>query len=284
MAKTIRDPATFAIATLGDIFGVVPRMLRRVGGHDAAPAVRPITLSDLKAALRAGIDDLGAFRSDVVFVCVIYPAVGILLAWVTYQRDLLPLLFPLLAGFTILGPIGAVGLYEMSRRRAEGRSAQWSDGLALLSHPSTGPIALMGAILLLLFLLWIGAAALIYAATLGPALPEGPIDLVTRSVTTGAGWAMIVIGFAVGAVFASVALSISFVSLPLLVDRDVGLVPAIVTSVRAAAASPGPVAVWGLVVAFGLAIASIPALLGLIVVFPVLGHATWHLYRRVVAD
>ncbi len=282
--KTIRDPATYLVATLGETFGLMPRLLGRIGGSIEAPEVRAITVADLRAALRAGLDDLAAFRSDVIFVCLLYPAIGLVLAWFTFNQDLLPLFFPMLAGFTILGPICAVGLYEMSRRRDAGRDANWSNGLALLGSASVGPIALVGGLLLLIFIVWILVAWLIYAVTLGPEPPAGIFELVLQSLGTGTGWVMIIVGFAVGAVFAAAALCVSFVSLPLLVDRDVGFRAAIATSVAAARASPGPVALWGLFVALSLAVAAIPALLGLIVVFPLLGHATWHLYRRAVVD
>ena len=101
--------------------------------------------------------------------------------------------------------------------------------------------------------------------------------------TTGAGWAMIVAGNTVGFLFAVLVLTISVVSFPLLLDRDVGLYTAVATSVRAVVKNPGPMAVWGLIVAVGLAVGSLPALLGLVFVMPILGHATWHLYRKVVA-
>ncbi|CAM4168211.1 DUF2189 domain-containing protein [Palleronia rufa] len=283
MVNTIRDPGTVALSTLGAAFAIVPKLLGKMTGSSAAPQVRSLTRSDLRAALAAGIDDLAAFRSDVLFVCLLYPTIGLVIAWAAFDRDVLPLLFPLLAGFTIVGPVAAVGLYEMSRRRASGEPTSWADGFRLLSSPSLMPILAVGAILFVLFLLWIGAAALIYGATLGPEPPRGLVDLLRGTLTTPAGWAMIVVGFAVGAVFAAVALTISFVSLPLLVDRDVGLVAALTTSVKAASASPGPVAAWGVIVAVCLALAAIPALLGLIFVFPILGHATWHLYRRIVA-
>ena len=100
--------------------------------------------------------------------------------------------------------------------------------------------------------------------------------------TTGAGWALIVVGIGVGFLFAVLVLTISVVSFPMLLDRDVGLFTAVATSVLAVVTNPVPMAVWGLIVAGGLVLGSLPALLGLIVVMPVLGHATWHLYRKVV--
>ncbi len=283
MAKTIGNPGSFAIRAIGDIFGVVPRVLRRIGGHsEAVPELRPITLADIRFALRAGIDDFLAFRSDVLFACLLYPLIGLILARFAFQADLIPLIFPLLAGFALVGPVVAIGLYEMSRRRARGDEARWSDGFAVLQSPSLGPIVALGAILFAIFVAWMSSAALIYLATLGPEPPAGLVDLVTRAVSTPAGWTMTIAGMLVGFLFACLVLSISILSFPLLVDRDVGLINAIVTSIRLAAANPGPVAIWGLIVAVSLAVASIPALLGLVAAIPILGHATWHLYRRAV--
>lgn len=283
MAKTIGNPGSFAINAIGEVFGVVPGFLRRLGGHvDAVPELRTITTADVRAALRAGFDDFLAFRSDVIFACLLYPVIGLLLARFAFHADLLPLLFPLLAGFVLIGPVTAIGLYEMSRRRARGDEARWSDGFAVLHSPSLGPLLALGAILFVIFAAWMGAAGLIYLATLGPEPPAGLRDLVGRALGTPAGWIMTIAGFGVGFLFACLVLAISVVSFPLLIDRDVGLVNAIVTSVRLSAANSGPVALWGLIVAITLAVASIPALLGLIAAIPILGHATWHLYRRAV--
>lgn len=283
MAKTIGNPGSFAINAIGEVFGVVPGILRRFGGQrDAVPELRAVSTTDIRAALRAGFDDFLAFRSDVIFACLLYPVIGLVLVRFAFRAELIPLIFPLLAGFALIGPVAAIGLYEMSRRRARGDEARWSDGFEVLRSPSIGPILALGAILFVIFAAWMGAAALIYLATLGPEPPAGLLDLIGRALGTPAGWIMTVAGFGVGFLFACLVLAISVVSFPLLIDRDVGLVNAIVTSVRLAAANPGPVALWGLIVAITLAVAAIPALLGLIVAIPILGHATWHLYRRAV--
>jgi uncharacterized membrane protein len=137
-------------------------------------------------------------------------------------------------------------------------------------------------VLLAIFLLWLAAAYAIYLVTLGPEPPTGVGSFVRDVFMTAAGWALIVVGVAVGFLFALLVLTISVVSFPLLLDRDVGLYAAVATSIRAVAANPGPMAVWGLIVAGGLVLGSIPVFLGLIIVMPVLGHATWHLYRKVV--
>jgi uncharacterized membrane protein len=246
------------------------------------PAVRRIKAADLRDVLTRGLEDFGAYRSDVIFIGLIYPLVGILLAWLTFGYQLLPLLFPLASGFALVGPIAAVGLYEMSRRREQGDRISWIDAFGVIRSPGFGAILVLGLVLLAIFLLWLLAATLIYQLTLGPEPPVSITAFVREVFTTSAGWTMTVVGVGVGFLFASLVLAISVVSFPLLLDRDVGLYSAVSTSIRAVATNPGPMALWGLIVAGGLVIGLLPAFLGLIVVMPVLGHATWHLYRKVV--
>jgi uncharacterized membrane protein len=251
-------------------------------GDASLPAVRRIELADLADVLASGLRDFGAYRTDVIFLCIIYPLAGLILASVAFGYDMLPMLFPLASGFALIGPIAAVGLYEMSRRREQGVEITWADAFGVVSAPAFGAILVLGLILLAIFLLWLAAAYAIWLMTLGPE-PPASIDAFAQQVfTTGAGWTMIAAGVGVGFLFALLVLAISVVSFPLLLDRDVGLRTAVATSVRAVLTNPGPMAAWGLIVAGGLVLGSIPVLLGLIIVMPVLGHATWHLYRKVV--
>ncbi|WP_119458807.1 DUF2189 domain-containing protein [Rhodospirillaceae bacterium SYSU D60014] len=250
--------------------------------HVPVPAVRRIEAADLKDVLVKGLGDFGAYRTDVIFLCLIYPIVGVFLARLTFGYDMLPLLFPLAAGFALIGPVAAVGLYEMSRRREQGIDITWVDAFGVVRSPGFGSIVLLGLLLLAIFLLWLAAAYGIYALTLGPEPPASVNAFIRDIFTTSAGWAMIGVGVGVGFLFALLVLTISVVSFPLLLDRDVGLATAVRTSIRAVLMNPGPMALWGLIVAGGLAIGSIPVFLGLIIVMPVLGHATWHLYRKVV--
>jgi len=253
------------------------------GSRDIAlPTVRRIRTSDLKAVLMRGLADFEAYRSDVIFICLIYPLVGILLAWLSFGYHFLPLLFPLASGFALLAPVAAVGLYEMSRRREQGHRIGWIDAFGVVRSPGFGAILVLGLVLLAIFVLWMLAAVVIYQLTLGPEPPLSITAFVRDVFTTSAGWTMIVVAVGLGFLFALLVLAISVVSFPLLLDRDVGLYGAVSTSIRAVAANPGPMAVWGLIVAGGLVIGMIPAFLGLIIVMPVLGHATWHLYRKVV--
>ena len=254
----------------------------QVSPDSPLPVIRRIGVTDLRDVLARGLDDFGAYRTDVIFLCIIYPVIGLVLARFAFQYDMLPLLFPLASGFALLGPVAAVGLYEMSRRREQGVNTNWAQAFGVIRSPSFGAIVVLGLLLLAIFLLWLVAAQAIYLVTLGPEPPSSIATFVRDVFTTGAGWALIVVGVGVGFVFALVVLLISVVSFPLLLDRDVGVRIAVWTSVRAVVANPGPMAAWGLIVAGGLVIGAIPLFLGLIIILPVLGHATWHLYRKVV--
>ncbi|HEX9490719.1 MAG TPA: DUF2189 domain-containing protein [Stellaceae bacterium] len=263
--------------------GSAGRAVRGAAADRHAPlAVRRIVVADLRDVLARGFDDFGVSRADVIFLCVIYPIVGLLLARLVVGYEVLPLLFPIASGFALIGPVAAVGLYEMSRRREQGIAVTWADAFGVVRSPSYGAIALLGLLLLAIFLLWLAAAWAIYALTLGPAPPDSIAGFMRDVLTTPAGWALIAVGIGVGFLFAVLVLAISVVSFPLLLDRDVGLVTAVQTSIRAVAANPAPMAVWGMIVGGALVLGSLPAFLGLVIVMPVLGHATWHLYRKVV--
>jgi len=254
-------------------------------GSDASPTlpeVRKIDLADLKEALAKGIDDFRAFPTHVVFLSIIYPIVGIALARLTLSYDFLPLLFPLATGFALVAPVAATGLYELSRRRELGLDVQWKDAFGARQSPSIDAITALGGLLLAIFVLWIAVAQAIYVATFGYAPAATIPNFLSQVFTTPQGWTLIVVGNAVGFLFAVTVLTISVVSFPLLLDREVGAVVALLTSVRSVLRNPLPMAAWGLIVAALLLIGSLPLFFGLAVVMPILGHSTWHLYRAVV--
>jgi uncharacterized membrane protein len=245
-------------------------------------AVRRIRPADLVDALAKGWDDFLAMPSHAVFLCLVYPIIGIALAGLTLGYALLPLLYPLAAGFALIGPFAAIGLYELSRRREAGVEVSAHDALGVLHSPSIGAIVALGILLMLLFMIWVAVAHAIYVANFGYAAPASIGQFLHDVFATPAGWNLIIIGNGVGLLFAVVALAFSVVSFPLLLDRDVGAAVALVTSARAVLANPLTMALWGLIVAVLLFVGSLPAFLGLTVVLPVLGHATWHLYRKVI--
>lgn len=249
----------------------------------ASPRVRRIGLDDLRIALARGLEDFAANRTDVLFLCVIYPVVGIILGSLASGYGVVPLLFPLASGFALVGPLAAIGLNEMSRRRETGAEISWVDAFGVLRAPSIGAIAGLGLLLVAIFLLWLLTAQAIYDLTLGPKPPVSFAAFAHDVIATVPGWIMIVAGIGIGFLFALLVLAISVLSFPLLLDHNVRLETALATSIRAVRNNKRTMAIWGLIVAGGLVLGSLPLLLGLIVVMPVLGHATWHLYRRVVA-
>lgn len=248
----------------------------------AVPEVRRVTLADLRDALRKGAEDVGALRDDVLFIGLIYPLAGLVLAAAASNTNLLQMLFPLASGFAIVGPVAATGLYEMSRRREQGEHVTWVDAFKVFSSPAIGSIVWMGLVLLALFGLWLGVAYQIGVATLGPEAPPTPRVFMDQVFRSGASATLILGGVGVGFLFAALAFVLSVVSVPLLLDRDVGLWIAIRVSLRAVIANPIPMIAWAAIIAGALALGSIPLLVGLILVVPLLGHASWHLYRKVV--
>ncbi len=244
--------------------------------------VRHISVGDVMDAVIQGHEDFHASRTDVVFLCFLYPILGFALAWMASGDELVQLLFPLASGFALVGPLAGIGLNEMSRRRELGAEVNWSDAFGVLRAPSIGAIAMLGTILVVIFLAWLAVANAIYLVTLGPAPPVSLGGFVHDLFYTRAGWEMIVLGCGLGFLFAVVVLCISVVSFPLLLERKIGLGTTIRTSISVVRTNPVPMAVWGMIIAGGLVLGSIPIFLGLVVVLPVLGHATWHLYRKVV--
>ena len=252
-------------------------------GHDAArPAVHRLDAADIRDALRKGFADFGAYRTDVVFLCLLYPVVGLILSRLIWGFGMLPLIFPLASGFALIAPFFAIGLYEMSRRRELGIDKGWADAFGVLQSPSLGGIMALGLMLFAIFGLWLMVAHIIWLLTLGPEAPGSLGSFVNDVLTTEAGWAMAIIGVGVGFLFALLVLTVSVVSFPMLIDRDVGVGTATIMSYEVVRANPRPMALWGLIIAAGLVLGAIPLLIGLAVVFPVLGHTTWHLYRKAV--
>ena len=281
----VENPFEFVIEKLGwaasDIGrAVLPNPTRHIG--EAVPVVQKITVSDLWDSLKKGVADVGALRDDILFIGLIYPLAGLVLARLAFSLDLLPLVFPLASGFAIIGPVAAIGLYELSRRRELGDHVTWLDAFGVFRSPAIMSIVGLGLILLAMFFVWLGVAFQIYLINLGGPAPQ-TLAAFERSVfQTGGGWAMIAEGFGVGFLFALAAFAISVVSFPLLLDRDVSMWRAIGTSLRAVKTNPGVMLVWGAIVAGSLALGSLPALVGLIFVVPMLGHASWHLYRKMI--
>jgi uncharacterized membrane protein len=246
------------------------------------PKVRSIGLGDLRDVLAKGLDDFRAMPTHVIFLGLLYPVIGLLLFRAVFGYDLIPLLYPLAAGFPLIGPFAAIGLYELSRRRELGLDTSWKHAFDIVHSPSLRPICLLGGLLLVIFTVWLATAHAIYEARFGDYEPTTLGEFARRVLFTPQGQDLILVGNAVGFLFAALAFALSVVSFPLLLDRNVGVIGAIITSIRTILRNPVVMVVWAIFIAGLLLLGSLPFFLGLAVVVPVLGHSTWHLYRKVI--
>ncbi len=246
------------------------------------PVVHKIGIADLKDVLVKGLADFNAMPTHLVFFAMIYPIVTIIFARTYGGYDLLQYAFPLLAGYTLIGPVVAVGMYELSRRRELGLDCSRMKAFHILQRKSIRPISMLGLLLMVIYLVWLFTAQAIFVKNFGTVGPLSITEFAFDIFTTDAGLALIVVGSGAGFIFAAVVFTLSVISFPMLLDRDVGLITAVGTSIRAVIANPVVMGVWGVIVAYIMLIASLPFFIGLGVALPVLGHATWHLYRKVV--
>jgi uncharacterized membrane protein len=234
----------------------------QAGPISEAIPVRRIGSADLLDALRQGMADFWSSPTHLVFLGLMYPIIGIFFAGLAFGYNMLPILFPLMSGFALVGPIAAIGLYEISRRKEQGLDISWQSMADLFRSPAMGSIAAVGVLLMVIFLAWLMTAQALYQSLFGWHAPESMSAFLSEVFTTRNGWWLIIAGNALG--------------------RNVGAIPAILTSIRAVAANPGPMLLWAVIIGALLFVGFIPLFIGLAVVLPVLGHATWHLYRRIV--
>ena len=245
------------------------------------PSIRKIGLGDLRSALAAGVEDFLAMPSHVVFLSIVYPVFGLFVALISADRDVMPLLIPLTTGFALIGPFAALGLYELSRRREFGLDVSWKHAFAIWHAPSRASIAILASGLLMILLAWLFVAHTLYQVLdVDPAVSL-PRFFYTLFMTSK-GQTLLIAGATSGFLFAAVVLAVSVVSFPILLDRNISAANAVLTSLRVVRLNPVPISIWGIIVALALALGSIPLFVGLPVVIPVIGHATWHLYRHLV--
>lgn len=249
---------------------------------ERAIAVRAITLADVMIALRKGASDFWERPSHYLFLVIIYPVMGIVLAAWTTGGPLFPLLYPLVVGFALLGPLAAIGLYEISRRREVGLDDSPAHALQVLRSPARGAILRLGLLLAVLFVLWLMTANALYGAIFGASQPTSLSALIGVVFTTPQGWSLLLLGNLAGLGFALIALSTTVIAFPLLLDRGGSASQAVRTSLQAFSVNPLPLLGWGVIVTVLLALGSIPFFVGLALVLPILGHATWHLYRAMI--
>ena len=248
----------------------------------AEPAInlRQLTLSDIAMALRAGARDFRRAPQFGLFFSAVYVVGGFVLIWVGAGHVSWTLATSL--GFPLIAPFAAAGLYEVSRRMEAGQPLEWRAILGIVWNERTRQLPWLGAIIVIYFLFWTFLAHMIFALFMGLTTMTN-ISASLDVFMTPNGLAMIGVELGVGAILAFVLFSMTVVSLPLVLDREVDFVTAMLTSMKAVRENLFVMLVWAMVIAVLSLVALLPWFLGLMVVLPILGHATWHLYRKVVA-
>ena len=247
------------------------------------PAIHSVRAAELSAVLKLGTADFVAKPTHGVFITLIYGLIAVFTALIGLGENFLPLLFPLLAGTAIIGPLAASGLYELSRRREQGLDYSWHHVFDVVHAPSRWGIAAMGVVLAILFAAWLMTAQMLYGAFFTGAQPDSLLVMLEQVFTTSAGWKLLIAGTAIGFIYSVVVYAATVVSLPMMLHHKVGLGRAVLTSIRVVQKNWRAMAAWYCIVVAMVLLGSVPLLLGLAVVVPILGHATWHLYRKTVS-
>jgi uncharacterized membrane protein len=246
------------------------------------PVVRRVTAADIAEALSQGLRDFQAMPLYGLAFGALYAAGGIAILLCLTAFGMVYLAYPLAAGFAMIGPFVATGLYEVSRRREARLPVSFAAIWAIVRTRSE--IGWMAFVTLFVFVIWMYQVRLLIALLLGLNASFSSLQaFITVVLTTNEGLLFLVIGNAVGAALSLILFSLTVVSFPLLLDRDVDFVTAMITSVRAVVTSPLPMIGWAALIVVLLAVSAVPYFLGLLVTLPVLGHTTWHLYRRIIA-
>ena len=246
------------------------------------PEVMHVELSDLRASVKAGWQDfLDAPQYGLLFACI-YVIGGWLIYFAVTGAGQLWWTLPAAAGFPILGPFIACGLYDVSRRLEAGLPMDMHQTMLVIFRQKDRQIPSMAAVIVVFFLFWNFLSHMIFALFLGNAVMTN-VSSSLAVFLSPAGLTMLVVGTAVGAVFSTLLFCLTVVSLPMLLEREVDFVTAMLTSFAVVMESPVVMLGWGAFIAVALFAAMVPGFLGLLIVLPILGHASWHLYRRAVS-
>ena len=250
-------------------------------GPDPLPEIGHVEMSDIGVVLRLGLRDFLRAPLFGLFFSAVYVAGGVLLRQVYGVAGQQWWLAPVAVGFPLIGPFAAVGLYEVSRRIERGLPLRWPEVLGVVFAQKDRQIPALAAVIIVVFLFWVFVAHALFALFMGLRAFDTGSDMASLFLE-GNGPLMLLVGGVVGAGFAAVLFATTVVGLPLLLEKEIDFVTAMIHSVQTALANPVVMAAWGTVIAGLLFLGMLPLFLGLFIVLPVLGHATWHMYRRLL--
>ncbi|NKB38387.1 MAG: DUF2189 domain-containing protein [Gammaproteobacteria bacterium] len=246
------------------------------------PDINSLSFDDLKICLAQGFSDFRRAPQFGLFFGGIYAFGGILIvqSFIAFEKGWM--IYPVMVGFPLIGPFVAVGLYDVSRRLEAGKPLVWKEILTVINMQTSRQLPYMAFVMLFIFWIWIYQVRLLIALFLGR-MSFPTFESFFQAVTgTAQGWAFIGVGHIVGAGFSLLLFSLTVVSIPLILDRDVDFITGMISSVKAVLKSPIVMLSWGVFVTLSVMASFIPLFLGLLVVLPVLGHTTWHIYKKIV--
>lgn len=246
------------------------------------PRVNAASIGDLREGLLQGLSDFARAPFLGLFFAAIFVVIGLMVVLSLTAWDIPWLIYPFAIGFPLIGPFAAVGLYEISRQFEQGKEPSWREVFGVIWQQRRRELGWMAFVMLFVFWVWMYQVRLLMALFLGRLSFSSFEGFVSVTFTTTEGVIFLLVGHLVGAGLALLLFSITVVSMPLLLDRDIDVVTAMITSVRAVAASPFVMLGWGITVTLAVIAGCLPFFLGLLIVLPILGHSTWHIYRRVV--
>ena len=250
---------------------------------DVIPEPAHIGMEAIGTSLRAGWRDFLRAPGYGLFFAAFYVAGGLVLAAVAALSGQEWWLMPFVVGFPLIAPFAATGLYEVSRRIETDEPLDWLKVLGVVVAQKDRQVPSMAMVVLLMFMFWVFVAHTTFALFMGVSSLTN-VSSSPEILFQGRGLTMLLVGTIIGAGFAAVLFSITVVGLPLILDREVDLVSAIIASFQAVAANPGVMLVWAGIIAGLLFLGILPMFLGLLIVLPVLGHASWHMYRYLMPD
>ncbi|WP_425090850.1 DUF2189 domain-containing protein [Tropicimonas sp. S265A] len=252
--------------------------------HPALPTVNKVTTEDITASLKAGFSDFLARPFMSGFFGLFYAVFGILLVWTLVWLGKIWMIIPAVIGFPLVAPFAAAGLYEMSRRLQRNESFGWSEILTVMANQRKREMGWMAFVTLFVFWVWFYQFRTVLVIVLQDSSFSDLEGFFQTVLFTSEGWLFLAIGTCVGALLSAVLFTVTVVAMPLLLDREIDFVSAMLTSVRVVRENPVVMLAWAAIISVTMILSLVPAFLGLIFTLPILGHTTWHLYQRAVTS